>query len=130
MSPSHGDRRDALRQPRDRGHIVDVAVAALGTCGRPQHATATSIAWDGHALTADVDAATVDLGIGAHGPFVTWIVGKRVFVRDVATAKVARGAIRGGSRWARGQRPVDPMPMTIGASSRIECDQLYVSTTP
>ncbi len=46
-------------------------------------------------LPADVNAATVDLGIGAHGPFVTWIVGQRVFVRDVATAAIARGAIRG-----------------------------------
>lgn len=46
-------------------------------------------------LPADVDAATADLGVGAHGPFVTWIRGKRVFVRDVATAKKARAAIRG-----------------------------------
>lgn len=45
-------------------------------------------------LPGDVDAATVDLGIGEHGPFFSWIAGKRVFMRDVATAGVARAAIR------------------------------------
>lgn len=46
-------------------------------------------------LPADVDAGTVDLGIGKKGPFVTWTDGKRVFVHNVATAKRARGATRG-----------------------------------
>ena len=46
-------------------------------------------------LATDVDAATADLGIGAHGPFVTWIVGQRVVIRDVATAASTRGTVRG-----------------------------------
>ncbi len=79
-------------------------------------------------LATDVDAATADLGIGAHGPFVTWITGHRVFVRDVATAASTRGTIRGEQ--PLGTRAVGVGDRCVAAWSAGGGAKLSVLSTP